>query len=156
MVEASVVLPFFLAIMVILIKVAIFCFNILRFQYEVSEITRQAFTLGADQRATIAGQSGTISWQQFIVSQINLKAQAIGLATSTPANTASVIFASDDSTCSTWSCATQAEPGHVFSLSINLREPILGSTLAGISWANINCTVKAIAFVQKDQNEVST
>ncbi len=155
MVEAAVVLPIFLVIMLTMIKIAFFCFQILRFQYEVSEITRQAFTLGADHRATVAGQSGTLGWQQFIVSQINLKAESIGLATKTPANNALIVFASESGTCRTWSCAAQAEPGQVFSLSIDLNEPIFGTTLADISWTSMPFTVKAIAFIQSYQNEES-
>ncbi len=159
MLEAAIVLPIFLVMMTTMMKIAVFCFHMLRFQYEVSEITRQAFTLDADTRAAVAGGSGPMSWENFIVSQINLQAQSIGLATQNPAdktatdpNAVSYAFVSPTVTYSdAWDHADIAEPGWVFSLSISLKEPIFGSTLAGISWASIPFTVKAIAFVQMKQ-----
>jgi len=155
MLEAAVVLPFFLVIMISAIKIALFCFHMLRFQYEVSEITRQAFSLAADQRATAAGVAGTMGWQTFIESQINREAQKIGLATQDPANTAAAIFAHSGGRCTGWRCTELAEPGWVFSLSIRLEEPIFGASLAGISWAKFPFTVNAIAFVQVKENEIS-
>jgi hypothetical protein len=155
MVEAAVILPFFLVIMLIMIQIALFCFHLLRFQYEVSEITRQAFVLTADQRATVAGESGVIDWEPFVVSMVNKRAQEIGISTNKPADSASIVFASEQGQCSTWTCAATAEPGDVFSISIPIREPIFGSTLAGISWANLSVSVKAIAFIQRDQAERS-
>ncbi len=155
MVEAAVVLPLLLVIMITIIQIAIFCFHILRFQYEVSEITRQTFSLRADHRATVAGQVGIMGWRPFLESRINLQAQAIGLATREPTTTASAIFAHPDGTCAAWSCAEQAVPGWVFSLSIRLEEPIFGSRLANISWAKFPFTVNAIAFVQFQENDMS-
>jgi hypothetical protein len=155
MVEAAVVLPIFLVTMMMMMQIAIFCFHLLQFQYEVSEIVRQTFVLNAKQRAIIAGQSGNMEWQPFVVSQINKKAEHLRLATKAPADSASIIFTSSktEKTCKGWSCASKANPGHVFSLSITLKEPIFGSMLAGISLPNMSVNVKAIAFVQRSQSE---
>jgi Flp pilus assembly protein TadG len=144
MVEAAIVLPVFLAIMLISMKVMVLCFHFLRFQYEVSEITRQAFVQSASQR-------NNLDWQTFIVNNINSRAASIGLATSSPAQNATVSF----SNCSGWPCSQSAQVGDIFSISIALSEPVLGagSSIAGISWQNLTMTAKAVAFVQQEQNE---
>jgi Flp pilus assembly protein TadG len=144
MVEAAIVLPLFLAIMLISMKILVVCFHFLRFQYEVSEITRQAFVQNASQRSNL-------DWQTFVVNNINSRAASIGLATASPAQNATVSF----SNCTGWNCSQTAQIGDIFSISIPLSEPVLGSgsAIAGISWQNLTITAKAVAFVQQEENE---
>ena len=154
MVEAAIVLPIFLAVLLLTFQVMIFCFHLLQFQYEVAEITRQAFVLSANERAGILGQYGNVSWQNFITTQINQRARDIGLATTNPANTAETRFITPgNKSCSGWQCSASATRGDVFSIDLPIRENILGQKIAGISWATVSVNVRAIGFVQRPQNE---
>jgi len=145
MVEAAIVLPLFLAIMLISLRALIVCYHFLQFQHEVSEITRQAFVLNSSQR-------GNLTWQNYLVNQINSRASQIGLFTQTPASQAIVQF----SNCSVadWSCSATATMGDIFSITINITEPVINNgSLAGISWQNIPLSTKSIAFVQQPESE---
>lgn len=145
MVEAAIVLPLFLAIMFFSIRALIVCYHFLQFQHEVSEITRQAFVLNASQR-------GNLSWQNYLVNKIDSRASQIGLTTQTPASQATVQF----SNCSVadWSCSATATMGDIFSITINITEPVINyGSLAGISWQNIPLSTKSIAFVQQPESE---
>ncbi len=152
MVEAAVVLPIFIAVILISIKALLFCFHLLQFQYELSDITRQTFVLSQSERGAVAGTGGNLSWQSFLETLINNRASKIGLASGNPAANATVRFISDSTgVCSGWSCNTTARSGDLFTISVLLEEPIFGPSLARISWTNITINVKALAFIQREQ-----
>jgi len=154
MVETAVVLPVFLAIMFITMNAMLFCFHLLQFQYEVSELTRQTFVLNSNQRGDVAGQAGRLDWQPFLVSRINSRARDLGMKTYDPAAAATVQFYSSAGTqCANWECASAADVGSIFSIDIPLQEPIFGNVIADISWATISVRIKAVAFVQKPHSE---
>jgi Flp pilus assembly protein TadG len=153
MVEAAVVLPIFLAVLFISINALVFCFHLLRFQYELSDLTRQTFVLSQSERGSLVGTGANASWQSFLETMINNRAMKIGLTTNSPASYASVQFISKSiGTCSGWNCTTSANAGDLFTISVRLEEPIFGASLAGISWTNISIDVKALAFIQTEQS----
>lgn len=157
MVEAAIVLPFFIVILFITINLMVFCFHMLTFQYEVADITRQTFILSGASRAEVMGVSNPPSWQDFLVNQINQKATEIGLSTKDPASpgsgSATISFSPTRNGCAAWSCAAVAESGDIFTISITIKEPVFGAKLAGISWQEVSVQLKAIAFVQQAQLE---
>jgi hypothetical protein len=157
MVEAAIVLPFFILLLFIAINIMVFCFHMLRFQYEVADITRQTFTLNGSNRALVSGATNPPTWQDFLVGEINKKATEIGLNTTEPASpasgTASIAFSPARNNCTSWACAVWAESGDVFTISITIKEPVFGAQLAGISWQEISVQLKAVAFVQQAELE---
>lgn len=150
MVEAAVVLPVFLVVMFISMNASLFCYRLLSFQYEVSDITRQTFVLSASQRTQITGQS---SWRNFLETRINTRARELGLLTSSPATSATVQFATGDTPCTGWTCANQVTAGDIFSITVSIQEPIFGSGLARISWLSVTTQAKAIAFIHQLERE---
>jgi hypothetical protein len=155
-VEAAVVLPFFLIVMFITVNVMIFCFHMLRFQYEVADITRQTFILNGESRASVTEATTSPTWRDFLVSQINSRAADIGINTPEPASSSGteVSFSPTRlSGCQAWNCAASAESGDIFTISITIKEPVFGAKLAGISWQEIAVKLKAIAFVQQPESE---
>jgi hypothetical protein len=157
MVEAAIVLPFFLVILFITVNMMVFCFHMLQFQYEVADITRQTFILNGSGRASVMGVSNPPSWQEFLVGQMNQKASDIGLSTQNPASldsgTAAISFSPARNNCTSWDCSALAESGDIFTVSITIKEPVFGAKLAGISWQEISVKLKAIAFVQQAELE---
>jgi hypothetical protein len=157
MVEAAIVLPFFIVILFITVNLMVFCFHMLQFQYEVADITRQTFILNGSGRASVMGVSNPPSWEQFLVEQINRKASEIRLSTQNPASTnsgtASISFSPVRNNCTSWACSALAESGDIFTVSITIKEPVFGAKLAGISWQEISVKLKAIAFVQQTELE---
>lgn len=154
MVEAAIVLPFGLSFLFITMNTLLFCFRLLQFQYEVSEITRQAFILNASQRRNLSGKYNDRGRQSFITTKINQRAKALGLSTPEPANRARIAFASSrGSRCLSWQCSASALPGDVFTIELTITEDILGGALSGISWTTISSDVKAVAFVQTSEDE---
>jgi hypothetical protein len=157
MVEAAIVLPFFIVILFITFNIMVFCFHMLRFQYEVADITRQTFALTGANRALISGDNNPPRWEDFLIGEINKKATEIGLTTTEPASPSSgkseISFSPARNNCTSWKCANYAESGDVFAISITIKEPVFGANLAGISWQEISVKLKAIAFVQQAESE---
>jgi Flp pilus assembly protein TadG len=149
MVEAVIVLPVFLSVIFITMSISLFCYRLLSFQYAVSDITRQAFIYTKAER-------GNLSWQAFIESQANARAESIGLLTriSDGSNNYQVQFSSSDrGSCANWGCAETAEPGHIFAITVTVTEPLFKSVLQDISWQQISMSTKGIAFVQYGEAE---
>lgn len=157
MVEAAVVMPIFLAILLISMYLMVLSFKVLRFQYEISDIARQTFLLTPSQRASVAGAAGIpMSWRAFLDAQIDGKLSAIGFSSSLQKlrpNNYNVQFSPARLGCVAWDCAASAMPGDVFSITITLNEPMFGATLAGLSWQVLSIDTKVIAFVSRPQNE---
>jgi hypothetical protein len=154
MVEAAVVMPLFLAFLLVSMYVMVLCFKILRFQYEIADLTRQTFLLTPLQRAQVASGGGAgIGWEDFLRDQLAERLQIIGLASPLEPSIDNVQFSSAMGVCEGWNCASTAKTGDIFSISFTLNEPVFGATLASVSWQRLSVETKAIAFVLKPQNE---
>lgn len=146
MVEAAIVLPVFLSVILITMNIALFCYRLLSFQYAVSDITRQAFV-------STAAERGTADWKVFIEGRINTRAAELGLITRIPNLPNDKYTIQFSPSCTGWNCAGTARPGDIFAITITVTEPLFGSVLQGISWQQISMSTKAIAFVQYREAE---
>jgi len=154
MVEAAIAMPLFLAILFTSMWLLVLCFKLLRFQYELADITRQTFLLTPLQRSGVAvGGGAGIGWQAFLEDQVTKRLQSIGLSSSLGANNYNVQFSPARAMCEGWGCAGTAQPGDVFSITVTLNEPVFGANLANISLQRLSIDTKAIAFVLQAQNE---
>lgn len=163
MVQAAIVLPLFMAVLLGSIRILLICYQGIRLQYEVSETTRMTFTLDKAAR-------GGRGWEDFFASSLETRAKTNGLSglgfqTSIdigngnngskkcdPKNIELSYVSSTGQTSTSWPAAS-AKPGETFSVTIKSQEPLLPSGLSRIASPTIELRAKAVAVIHRAQNE---
>lgn len=139
LVEAAVALPMFLGIVLAAFYLLLLCFQILRFQYDVAESTRETFTTNS------AGRDGD-GWQTFLSRRLTGRSADLHL----PTWSLDVTF----SGCTDgWACAQNAQPGQSVALVFSIKKAFGLRGLGGISLPDITFKTKTIAVIQMTESE---
>jgi hypothetical protein len=139
LVEAAVALPMFLGVVFASFHLLVFCFQMLRFQYDVAESTRETFTTNS------VGRGGD-SWQSFLSRRLANRSADLYL----PAWNLDVTF----SECTNgWACAPDAQPGQSVALVFSVTQAFGLGSLGGISVPDITFKTKSIAVIQMAESE---
>lgn len=142
-VEATIALPLFLAMLLFSVYLLYFSFKLLRFQYGLSEATRETFTKKRIDR-------GDKNWGDFLTDQMkdidgtkwNLTNVTLKQAHFLPCNTSS-----------NWACHDSAKPGDTFLIQYEIRDDLLPNSVAGIELPSISFQSKAVATIQMEEGE---
>lgn len=160
MVQAAIVLPLFLGLLLGSIRILLICYQGIRLQYEVSETTRMTFTLDSAAR-------GGSKWQDYFSNTFAARATSaglVGLVFSTSSNGGKVIPSNNITVkhtvinngiaaiLSQWPGA-KAKPGETVSIQITSSEPLLPNGLGGIKSPSIVLSAKAVAMIHRAENE---
>jgi len=146
-VEAAVALPLFLGILLAGLYLLLFCFQMLRFQYDVAESTRETFTRNRAAR-------GNVGWGTYLIAQLGNRSRDLGLP---PWQLENVTF----STCALGGdpqqrlalCGAQAQPGESVSLVFAVTQQFGLANLGGITLPDMTFRTKSIAVIQMTEGE---
>jgi hypothetical protein len=146
-VEAAVALPLFIGISLAALYLLTFCFQILRFQYDVAESTRETFTRNRDARD---GKT----WGTYLVDQLNNKSRDLAL----PAwHLESVAFSSctfggspEDTLTN---CGPIAQPGESVSMVFRITKEFGLQNIGEITLPSITFRTKSVAVIQMTEEE---
>jgi hypothetical protein len=146
-VEAAVALPLFLGIVLAALYLLFFCFQMLRFQYDVAESTRETFTRNSQAR-------GDAAWGTYLIDQLNSKSRDLSLP---PWNLESVTFSGcslgDTPEEKLATCGQVAQPGESVSLVFKVTQEFGLNNIGGITLPNITFRTKAVAVIQMTEAE---
>jgi hypothetical protein len=150
-VQAALIMPFLLAIIFASVNLIIISSKSVRFQYDITQVTREAF-------AKTKSERGNLNWQPYIQNNLLTRAQAAGLsAAATPTTFQNGITPtfrlSNGTSVSNWTPATSAKSGDVFHVEAQSTEAVFPSALLGLSSLQITLRARAIAFIQRTQDE---
>jgi hypothetical protein len=134
----------FMVIMLSALYILFFFFKVIRFQYDVADVTRSTF-------ASTAAERGTQDWRSYLDQSLDTRASGLGLVT-VPSRSSEVTF-SGSSTGASWGAASNAKPGELFSIVVTISEPVISGAMFGISLPNFTVQTKAVAVVQMRQSE---
>lgn len=137
MVQAALVLPLFLGLLFLSIKILMASYKMLMLQDIVAEVTREAFTKTYAQR-------GSVSWQNYIQTNIFNRAKAVGVTEAKKSGATATSFWSSANPIES-PAASSAVAGDIYSLWITVNEPVLAS---GLGVGSIPLKAKGIAVVQ--------
>ncbi len=153
-VQAAIVLPLFLAVLLGSIRILLICYQGIRLQYEVSETMRMTFTLDS------AGRGG-LTWANYFANTFRPRARATGVNIKFSPQSGMIDINnyelsytnSQGNTVQGWPDAN-ALPGGTFSLTIKSNEPLLPKGLvSNTSPLAITLRAKAVAVIHRTQGE---
>jgi hypothetical protein len=146
-VEAAVALPLFLGISLAALYLLVLCFQILRFQYDVAESTRETFTRNRDAR-------GGKAWGTYLVDQLNNKSHDLALP---PWHLESVAFSgctfggTPEDTLT--NCGQIARPGESVSIVFRITQDFGLENLGKITLPSMTFRTKTVAVIQMMEEE---
>lgn len=143
-VEATIALPLFLAMLLFSVYLLYFSFKLLRFQYGLSEATRETFTKKRIDR-------GDKNWDEFLLDQMK---DVDGTKWNLPGIDLKQARFLPCAETHHWDCAGSAKPGDTFLIQYEITDRLLGDvSIAGIYLPSISFQAKAVATIQMSQNE---
>ncbi len=147
LVEAAVVLPLFLGIILASLYLLLFCFQMLRFQYDVAESTRETFTKNRQDR-------GNASWGAYLLAQLSTRSRDLNL----PAWTLEDVTFSGCNAGGTPQdtlalCGQMAEPGQSVSLIFAITQNFGLQDIGDLSLPEITFRTKSVAVIQMTEAE---
>jgi Flp pilus assembly protein TadG len=150
-VQAALIMPFLLAIIFASVNLIIISSKSVRFQYDMTQVTREAF-------AKTKGDRGNLSWANYIQNNLLTRAQAAGLSSAANAGPFKAAITptfrlSDGTSVSNWTPATPPKSGDIFYAEAQSTEAIFPSALLGLSSLQITLRARAIAFIQRTEDE---
>ncbi len=159
MVQAALVLPLFMAVLLGSLRMLLICYQGIRLQYDVSETTRMTFTLDSAAR-------GGKKWEDFFGSTLETRSAKSGLSglkfgvsvdTGNPmpgkrCDPSNLLLKYKGQATTTWPSAS-AKPGETVSLDIITNEPLLPNGLGGVRSPTIQLRARAVAVLHRGENE---
>jgi len=169
MVQAAIILPLFMAVLLGSIRILVISYQGIRLQHEVSETLRMTFTLDRASRQLDPGSSQGATWEDYFYTRLFRKSYGMGLVLGgkfgngggknynykviNPVGTIEMFYTNlQGSTTSDWP-RSDAKPGETFSITVKSQEPLFSTKLAGISSPTIELRAKAVAVINRAEDE---